>query len=205
MTFSGEPKTRWIAESNGERRMTLLDEFWFTDRAGRRWTAPEGAIIDGASIPRALWTTVGSPYTGQYRRASIVHDVACENAANPEERRAADKMFFEACRAGGCSRAEAMILYMGVRVGSAWSRQALDAVTYEASDRPRLHRTAVDVKTEGDFRLATELLLAGGETDDPEELERRADEAIAAVVARDRAFHDLIQPAPIDRPLPRPR
>ena len=60
--------------------------------------------MDGASIPRALWTLVGSPYRGDYRRASIVHDQACDDAhGDKDKRRAADRMFYHACREGGCN------------------------------------------------------------------------------------------------------
>src|SRR5438132_3145395 len=120
--FSGEPILRWLTEPTSDRRMEVLEDFRFTDPAGVVWDAPKASIVNGASIPRPLWTVVGSPYTGDYRRASIVHDVACDRAAGDvDRRRAADRMFFHACRAGGCSVREATLLYMGVRLGSAWS------------------------------------------------------------------------------------
>lgn len=73
--------------------------------------------MDGASIPAPLWSAVGSPYTGDYRRVSVVHDVACQNPAVP--RREADQMFYQTCLAGGCSAGQAELLYAGVRIG-AW-------------------------------------------------------------------------------------
>ena len=103
--------------------MVLLANFWYDDPAGQRWPAPKGSVVNGASIPAALWSAVGSPYTGAYRRASVVHDVACDAAAQgpdpAEARRAADQMFYHACRAGGCSAFEAERLFIGVRIG-AW-------------------------------------------------------------------------------------
>ena len=91
--FSGEPETRWLTEPNDpDRRMNLLRDFAFTDPEGKAWAVPAGYDkMDGASIPRALWTLVGSPYTGDYRRASIVHDRACDEAhGDKDKRRAAD-------------------------------------------------------------------------------------------------------------------
>src|SRR4249920_824867 len=119
--FSGEPEAVWLTQDGTEdRNMRLLKEFSFTDPDARKWAAPVGTVVDGASIPRALWTIVGSPYTGDYRRASVVHDVACDNAGgDKKKRRAADRMFFHACRAGGCSIRESTILYLGVRIGAA--------------------------------------------------------------------------------------
>lgn len=123
-TFSGEPRAVWLSTPTGGRMMKLIENFTFTEAAsGRIWTAPEGLVVDGASIPRALWTLVGSPYTGNYRRASIVHDKACEDyPTDGPDRKAADAMFQLACRAGGCDRRQARLLYLGVRIGSSWAR-----------------------------------------------------------------------------------
>ena len=114
--FSGDPKTVWLSEDGADRRMRLLQDFWYEDPTGKRWLAPQGSAIDGASIPQALWSSVGSPYTGNYRRASIVHDMACSDPAISRED--ADEMFYSACLTGGCSTLQAKLLYAGVRVGS---------------------------------------------------------------------------------------
>ncbi|MBD0381052.1 DUF1353 domain-containing protein [Paenibacillus sedimenti] len=116
--FSGNPKTEWLVESGDDRKMKLLEDFWYEDPDGNRWIAVRDAVIDGASIPSALWAIVGSPYTGDYRRASIVHDIACNDQTI--SRKAADVMFYYACLAGGCSRSQAQLLYAGVRIG-AWT------------------------------------------------------------------------------------
>lgn len=58
-SFSGNPKTEWLVDESGaDRNMRLLKDFFYTDPDGRKWPAPSGSIIDGASIPRPLWTTV---------------------------------------------------------------------------------------------------------------------------------------------------
>ena len=125
-SFSGNPKTEWLSDpARPDRDMKLLEDFSYTDPAGRKWPAPEGSIVNGASIPRPLWSTVGSPYTDDYRSASVVHDIAVEDTA--VNRKEADKMFYYACLAGGCSLKQASLLYVGVRIGSwasdkKWSR-----------------------------------------------------------------------------------
>jgi hypothetical protein len=120
-SFSGDPVTQWLSEAGPDRRMKILEEFWFEDKAGKRWVAPKGSIVNGASIPEALWSLVGSPYTGDYRRASIVHDVACDDPQiSREAREVADDMFYEACLAGGCSSFQAKLLRAGVCLG-AWA------------------------------------------------------------------------------------
>jgi hypothetical protein len=116
-SFSGNPKTEWLTESDGsDRNMSLLEDFWYDDPNGKRWLASYESVINGASIPRPLWSTVGSPFTDDYRRASIVHDVACND--RNVKREDADKMFYEACLAGGCSYLQAKLLYAGVRIGT---------------------------------------------------------------------------------------
>ena len=123
-SFSGNPKTEWLCERGEDRNMCLLEAFWYIDPQGRRWEALTGAITNGASIPRTLWSSLGSPYTGNYRRASIIHDIAIRSPLNL--RVDADTMFYYACMAGGCMLMEAKLLYAGVRVG-AWASLTRDA------------------------------------------------------------------------------
>jgi hypothetical protein len=183
--FSSDPQAIWLTEDGTEdRNMQVLQPFSFTDPAGKAWQAPKDSVVDGASIPRALWTIVGSPYTGDYRRASIVHDVACVDAGkDSKKRRAADRMFFHACRAGGCSIWQSIILYLGVRIGAAApSVPTWHAAVATESAGPRIRRTETELQLERDFQAIVERVLAPGENDDPEEVERRADEALAVVV-----------------------
>ena len=126
--FSGNPKTEWLTSAvSPDRDMKLLENFSYDDPSGRKWLAPANSVINGASIPVALWSTVGSPYTGDYRCASIVHDVACDDPT--VIRKEADKMFYFACLAGGCSLGQARMLYVGVRIGS-WSHSPLHLSHY---------------------------------------------------------------------------
>jgi hypothetical protein len=127
-SFSGNPKTEWLIDLSGaDRDMALTENFWYLDPNGRKWEAPKGSVISGASIPRPLWSMVGSPYTDDYRRASIVHDVACDDQT--VQRKDADVMFYRACLAGGCSFLQAKLLYAGVRIG-AWSSAFLASESF---------------------------------------------------------------------------
>ena len=59
--FSSEPEAVWLTEDGTpDRRMKILHDFSFTDPRSRVWEAPAGSVVDGASIPRALWTVVGT-------------------------------------------------------------------------------------------------------------------------------------------------
>ena len=176
--FFGTPETCWLID-HPDRRMRLLSEFSFVDPDKVPWKVPPKYVVDGASIPRALWTLIGSPYTGDYRRASIVHDKACDDAkGNNSARKAADRMFYHACRAGGCSPAYALLLYLGVRFG-AW----MPSVAAWRGLRQKegvLFLSAADGRMQADFRLVGEKLLSAAPTDDPMEIQRRTDAAIKA-------------------------
>ncbi|MBB3697092.1 DUF1353 domain-containing protein [Flammeovirga yaeyamensis] len=129
--FSGYPITKW---KDDDCQMVLLDDLSFTDHDQKVWNVPLGAEINGASIPSSLWNIVGSPFVGKYRRASVVHDYFAGEGHNPnvsyQERREADKMFYEACRTDGCSWKCAALLYLGVSIGSWWSRKGI-STTHE--------------------------------------------------------------------------
>lgn len=71
----GDIKTLWLDDG---RSMLLLSDVTYVDRHGQKWTALAGETIDGASIPRFFWRFIGSPLTGRYRRASVIHDVYCQ-------------------------------------------------------------------------------------------------------------------------------
>jgi len=116
--FSGEPETQW---GPGGRYMTLTKDFWYRDQHGVRWNAPKDSRIDGSSIPRVVWTLVGSPYVGKHRYASIVHDVACEKPTRPWQE--VHWMYYNACRRGGVEEPLATMMFWAVYYcGPRWPR-----------------------------------------------------------------------------------
>ncbi|MDB5755532.1 MAG: hypothetical protein JWR56_1960 [Massilia sp.] len=174
--FSGNPKTEWLCQHGDDCYMCLLEAFWYIDPQGRRWEAPAGAVTNGASIPRTLWSSIGSPFTGNYRRASIIHDVAIRTAGIV--RAEADTMFYFASLAGGCMLMESKLLYAGVRIGS-WTSLARDMALDMVSMSPAAPRLpGQQTPTELEVR-ARYTLLAG-------ELQATGDdfEAIRATVER---------------------
>jgi hypothetical protein len=137
--FLGNVVTVWHTP---DREMRLLRKFGYRDPTSNLWLAPAGSIIDGASIPRLLWTLVGSPFTGDYRKASVVHDVACTERNRPWE--AVHRMFYFACRCGGVGEVRAKIMFAAVfHFGPRWS--ASNAVSKETEDEystPAVHQTS---------------------------------------------------------------
>lgn len=72
--FQGRVVTEWAVDRSGaDRNMVLVEDFSFVYN-NRTWTVPVGAVVNGASIPEILWLPVGSPFVGDYRRASVLHD-----------------------------------------------------------------------------------------------------------------------------------
>ncbi|NLX98898.1 MAG: DUF1353 domain-containing protein [Rhodopirellula sp.] len=115
--FEGDVVAVW--DSDG-RHMTLREDFAYVDPKDRRWLAPAGTTVDGASIPRAFWTLVGGPFEGRFRNASVIHDVGCVKMEDAWED--VHRVFYEACRCGGVDEQKAKMLYYAVyHFGPRWS------------------------------------------------------------------------------------
>ena len=115
--YEGKLDVRWVSDG---RLMELLAAFAFIDKNYKRWDVPIGTRVDGASIPRILWSIVGSPYVGKYRDASVVHDFYCSVRTEPSS--ATHRMFYEAMLVSGVSPKRALIMYAAVRyAGPKWS------------------------------------------------------------------------------------
>src|SRR4051812_46435316 len=108
--FEGEVEARWMVQPGEDRKMVLLKDFAFVDSGGFKWEADSGDVIDGASIPELVWShVVGTPFIGDYRRASVVHDVACDHFIKTS--REAHRMFYEAMIADGTPKDKALLFY----------------------------------------------------------------------------------------------
>ncbi|PYL07367.1 MAG: hypothetical protein DME33_10895 [Verrucomicrobia bacterium] len=114
--YNGEPVTKWNPDG---RTMTLLTELRYTDPHGEVWVAPIGSVVDGASIPRYLWSIMGGPFEGQYRNASVLHDVAYGKHNRPWQD--CDRMFYYAMRCSGVNGVEAKTMYYALyKFGHHW-------------------------------------------------------------------------------------
>jgi hypothetical protein len=127
---------RW--EDDG-RSMTLVEPFAYVDPRASRWPAPAGAVVNGASIPRAFWSLIGGPFSGEFRDASVVHDVACETRDRPW--RAVHAMFYEACRCGGVGAIKAKTMYYAVfHFGPRWRVETRTTIVAGTAQTERLVR-----------------------------------------------------------------
>jgi len=102
------------------RTFELVKPFGYVDPDGVRWQAEKGLVTDGASIPQALWSFIGGPYEGKYRRAAIIHDFYCDRKYRGWER--VHRVFYDAMLTGGVGVLKAKLMYYAVwRFGPRWS------------------------------------------------------------------------------------
>lgn len=147
--FSGTFEFRWLPDpTNRHRQMQLLSAVSFKDKTGRVWNVPRGVKVDGASIPSALWTFAGSPFVGNYRRASVIHDHFCD--LRTERAEDVHRMFRDAMEADGVTNPERYSKYLAVRAYTALTG-ACGAVSNE------LHELSTDVPMVG-FDKSDELI-----------------------------------------------
>lgn len=71
-----------------------------------------GFRSDGASIPRVLWSVLGSPFEPDLVEAAITHDFDYRMG---EPRSAADARFRVELLAAGVGRKRALLLWLGIR------------------------------------------------------------------------------------------
>jgi len=123
--FIGDVEVKWLKDG---RKMKLLSDFGFIDHTGKQWLAPADRTVDGASIPRFFWSVIGSPFIGKFRRASVLHDVACVDRTEPYED--VHRMFYEAMLADNTPALKARKMYAAVRnFGPRWDEDGNDLAT----------------------------------------------------------------------------
>ena len=114
--FIGRVVTKWLKDG---RNMILIEDFCFIDSKGRKWIASKGDKINGASIPKILWSVIGPPFVGKYRRATVLHDVACDKKNKPYK--AVHRMFYDAMLTDKVSKLKADKMYQAVYIfGPKW-------------------------------------------------------------------------------------
>lgn len=119
-SFDGVVRAEWC---NDGRAMRLLENFDYRDPAGVQWDASKGSVIDGASIPPVFWSMIGGPYEGKYRKASVVHDAACDR--RDRSWKETHRMFYHACLCGGVHKMKAKIMFAAVyHFGPRWTEHA---------------------------------------------------------------------------------
>jgi len=164
--YSGYVEARW---ENDGRTMTLLSELRYTDPEGKVWIAPAGSVVDGASIPRSLWSPMGGPFEGRYRNASVLHDVAYDQKTRPWSD--CDRMFYNAMRCSGVGAVEAGTMYYALRkFGHHW--KAPKAAPVKIGDEIVARAEPVN---QGDINATRDWIRNSNPS--PDQIDQRADAA----------------------------
>jgi len=115
--FTNTVKTEWLQDS--PRDMRILEPISFIDKLGISWDVPDGAIINGASIPKFAQSIIGTPFIGRYRRASVIHDYYYDN--REREKDVTDYMFYEACIFDGVPHIKAHAMLLALQTSGTWT------------------------------------------------------------------------------------
>ena len=109
------------------RNFTLLADVYYLAADGTRYCLPAGAMSDGASTPREIWTLI--PPFGPYWPAAFLHDAAYRNTLlvwngaawvkAALARGQCDALLLEALAALGVGALERQAIYDGVVLGGA--------------------------------------------------------------------------------------
>jgi uncharacterized protein YraI len=114
--FYGELLLRPLPDG---RNMQVAQSFGFVDSQARKWEVPVGAVTDGASIPQAFWSIIGSPFSGKYRLAAVIHDHFC--ATKHRKWKDTHDAFYETMLASGEGKKKALLMWAAVyRFGPRW-------------------------------------------------------------------------------------
>ena len=97
----------------GKNQWKLDKKFRYKSKLLGLITVPPGFVSDGASIPSILWSVVGSPWSGDYPEAALVHDFLYFKQAH--KRAHADRVFIEAMKVLGVNWFKRRLMYSAVR------------------------------------------------------------------------------------------
>jgi len=99
----------------------LLGDFVYKSVKSGDITCPEMYLTDGASIPRLLQFFVGSPWSGKYPRAAVIHDWLCSSAGEilgtdkKLTKKESDQVFLEMLEFLGVGSIKRHKMYFAVR------------------------------------------------------------------------------------------
>lgn len=117
------------------RRMRVLEDFGFLEADGLHWQVPPNTVVDGATIPRPLWSLIGGPFEGKYRDASVVHDYYCD--VRSADWRAVHRVFYRAMLVSGVTEIKAKVMYAAVYfAGPRWGETVVENVRLGAPQVP---------------------------------------------------------------------
>ena len=105
---------------NGKFKLEKPFEYW---NPPVKVKVPAGFITDGASIPRFAWSLIGSPWSGRYARAAIIHDYLY--FTKTVSRKEADRIFLQAMQILKVNWFKRRAMWLAVRLfaGAGWNKK----------------------------------------------------------------------------------
>lgn len=115
----------------GHTEFELLVDYSYRDDNGTVWTAPTGTVVNGASIPRTVWSSVGGPWSGKYRNAAVIHDYL--TVEKPSSSDVVHRLFLDGMLDNGVAPFRAHLMYAAVVMfGGTWT----EAGNFTANGEP---------------------------------------------------------------------
>src|SRR3990167_2908063 len=117
--FPDELRGKFIAKN----QWAITEDFRYYSKTAGLVVVPAGFVTDGASIPSILWGIVGSPWSGNYPGAAVIHDyVYCKQEF---KRVVCDKIFLEAMAVLGFNWGKRRLMYTALRMFGwlAWKKK----------------------------------------------------------------------------------
>ena len=106
--------------NSGKNRVILEDYTYENDKY--IITVKAGFNTDGASIPKAFWSILSSPFDGAVTYGAVIHDGLYTKMQLP--RKECDKLLREMAIEKGYNKIKAFLVYYAVRLfgGSHWNK-----------------------------------------------------------------------------------
>ena len=121
MGYSFDKKIEWEYDLSLPFRRRLTADFNFCID-GKKYTIKKRYRTDGASIPQAAWSIIGSPFTGRYVIPALVHDMLY--GTNLFTKKRSDEIFYDLMKQCGVGSVKAWTIYQAVNWfgGSSYNR-----------------------------------------------------------------------------------
>ena len=97
----------------GKNQWAILTNFRYHSPKYNTITVPKGFVSDGASIPSIMWGIIGSPWSGKYPHAALVHDYLY--FSQRFSRKISDEIFLEAMSILGVNWFKRRLMFRAVR------------------------------------------------------------------------------------------
>lgn len=108
--FEGKVVLKPVGDDPFVPSFRLQETLLFRQGGGMEWISPEGAIVDGRSVPTLFVQLTGQPFESSFRKSAVTYDHAVKRKHREWE--LVLRMFYDALRTEGVEEAEAKSMYL---------------------------------------------------------------------------------------------